>query len=93
MNPNTKKLRDNAIKVSVDHYDHQILIAHAERSGIELATLVRQLAMSKLHDLMFREQPIAMLLPSTNTVELPLANFWAMAQSPHSNTGGSSHAP
>jgi hypothetical protein len=39
MNPNTKKLRDNAIKVSVDHYDYQILLAHAERSGVELATL------------------------------------------------------
>lgn len=64
MNPNTKKLRDNAIKVSVDHYDYQILLAHAERSGIEMATLVRQLAMSKIHDLMFREQPIAMILPS-----------------------------
>ncbi|BBI68724.1 hypothetical protein PKHYL_29150 [Psychrobacter sp. KH172YL61] len=76
MNPNTKKLRDNAIKVSVDHYDYQILLAHAERSGVELATLVRQLAMSKIHDLMFREQPIAMILPSQNTVEMPLGHFW-----------------
>lgn len=92
MNPNTKKLRDNAIKVSVDHYDHQILLAHAERSGVELATLVRQLAMSKIHDLMFREQPIAMILPSSNTVEMPLNHFWAWTQSPHSTTGVTSHA-
>ncbi|WP_201585250.1 hypothetical protein [Psychrobacter sp. HII-4] len=92
MNPNTKKLRDNAIKVSVDHYDYQILQAHAERSGVELATLVRQLAMSKIHDLMFREQPIAMILPSSNTVEMPLNHFWAWTQSPQSTTGVTSHA-
>ncbi|MDN5665718.1 hypothetical protein R0I52_00305 [Psychrobacter sp. CAM01] len=92
MNPNTKKLRDNAIKVSVDHYDYQILLAHAERSGVELATLVRQLAMSKIHDLMFREQPIAMILPSSNTVEMPLNHFWAWTQSPQSTTGVTSHA-
>lgn len=92
MNPNTKKLRDNAIKVSVDHYDYQILLAHAERSGVELATLVRQLAMSKIHDLMFREQPIAMILPSSNTVEMPLNHFWAWTQSPHSTAGVTSHA-
>ncbi len=92
MNPNTKKLRDNAIKVSVDHYDYQILQAHAERSGVELATLVRQLAMSKIHDLMFREQPIAMILPSSNTVEMPLNHFWAWTQSPSSTVGVTSHA-
>lgn len=92
MNPNTKKLRDNAIKVSVDHYDYQILLAHAERSGVELATLVRQLAMSKIHDLMFREQPIAMILPSSNTVEMPLNHFWAWTQSPQSTTGVTNHA-
>lgn len=92
MNPNTKKLRDNAIKVSVDHYDYQILLAHAERSGIEMATLVRQLAMSKIHDLMFREQPIAMILPSQNTVEMPLTHFWAMTQTPVSTSGVTSHA-
>lgn len=93
MNPNTKKLRDNAIKVSVDHYDHQILLAHAEKSGVELAALVRQLAMRKLHDLMFREQPIAMLLPSTNTVEMPLTHFWAMNQSLQSCQKDANHAP
>ena len=47
MKPNTKKLRDNPIKISVDYYDHQILLAHAEKSGVELATLVRQLAMAQ----------------------------------------------
>lgn len=93
MNPNTKKLRDNAIKVSVDHYDYQILFAHAERSGVELATLVRQLAMSKIHDLMFRDQPIAMLLPAANKVELPLDHFWAMTKSPSSTSGAATHAP
>ena len=92
MNPNTKKLRDNPIKVSVDHYDYQILLAHSERSGIEMATLVRQLAMSKIHDLVFREQPIAMILPSQNTVEMPLGHFWAMTQAPVSATGVTSHA-
>lgn len=92
MNPNTKKLRDNPIKVSVDHYDYQILLAHAERSGVELATLVRQLAMSKIHDLMFREQPIAMILPSQNTVEMPLGHFWAMTAAPVSASGVTSHA-
>lgn len=93
MNPNTKKLRDNAIKVSVDHYDHQILIAHAEKSGVELAALVRQLAMSKLHELMFHERPIAMLLPAQNRVEMPLQHFWAMQQAPVSDTGVNQHAP
>ncbi len=93
MIPNTKKIRDNAIKVSVDYYDHQILMAHAEKSGVELATLVRQLAMSKLHELMFRDQPIAMILPSSNTVEMPLTHFWAMSQSPSSNSGAANHAP
>lgn len=75
MNPNTKKLKDNYIKVSLDHYDYQILQAHAEKSGVELATLVREMAMRKLHDLMLNEQPIAMLLPSKNKVELPLDYF------------------
>lgn len=92
MNPNTKKLRDNPIKISVDHYDYQILLAHSERSGIEMATLVRQLAMSKIHDLVFREQPIAMILPSHNTVEMPLTHFWAMTQAPTSTAGVASHA-
>jgi hypothetical protein len=78
MNPNTKKLRDNPIKISVDYYDHQILLAHAEKAGVDLATLVRQLAMAQLHQLMFDEQPIAMLLPSTNRVELPMTHFLAM---------------
>lgn len=92
MNPNTKKLRDNPIKISVDHYDYQILLAHSQRSGIEMATLVRQLAMSKIHDLIFREQPIAMILPSHNTVEMPLTHFWAMTQAPTSTAGVASHA-
>jgi len=93
MNPNTKKLRDNAIKVSVDHYDHQILLAHAEKAGVELATLVRQLAMAQLHHLMFDEQPIAMLLPSTNRVELPMTHFLAMFQGQQSTamTNGGVH--
>ena len=85
MNPNTKKLKDNFIKVSLDHYDYQILQAHAEKSGVELAALVREMAMSKLHDIMFHEQPIAMLLPSQNKVELPLSHFWAMQYPPSSN--------
>lgn len=93
MIPNTKKIRDNAIKVSVDYYDHAVLTAHAERSGVELATLVRQLAMSKLHDLMFRDQPIAMLLPASNTVQMPSSHFWAMTQSPTSHSEGATHAP
>ena len=92
MNPNTKKLRDNAIKVSVNYYDHAILTAHAEKSGVELATLVRQLAMSKLHDIMFREQPIAMLLPAANKIEMPLHHFWAMQQSPASTQGAGQRA-
>lgn len=92
MKPNTKKLRDNPIKISVDYYDHQILLAHAEKSGVELATLVRQLAMVQLHRLMFDEQPIAMLLPSSNTVELPMLHFLAMQQSMQSTaTSGVRH--
>lgn len=86
MNPNTKKIKDNFIKVSVDHYDYQILQAHADKSGVEIAALVRELAMSKLHDLMFHEQPIAMLLPSQNKVELPLSHFLAMQKTPNSNS-------
>lgn len=92
MNPNAKKLRDNPIKINVDHYDYQILLAHSERSGIDLAILVRQLAMRQIHDLVFREQPIAMILPSQNTVEMPLGHFWAMTQAPASTAGVTSHA-
>ena len=92
MQPNTKKLRDNAIKVSVDYYDHQILLAHAEKAGVELSVMVRQLAMVQLHRLMFDEQPIAMLLPSSNTVELPMLHFLAMQQSMQStSTSGVRH--
>lgn len=82
MNPNTKKLKDNFIKVSTNHYDYQILKAHSEKSGIEMATLVRELAMSKLHDLMFHDQPIAILLPAQNKVEVPMTHFLATQKSP-----------
>lgn len=80
MNPNTKKLKDNHIKVSLDHYDHQIVKAWADKSGVEVAPMVRQLAMSKLHDIMFNDQPIAMILPSQNKVELPLSHFLGISQ-------------
>lgn len=82
MNPDTKKLKDNHVKVSFDHYDHAILSAHAAKSGVELSALCRNLVMTQLHDILFHEQPIAILLPSQNKVELPLSHFWASLGAP-----------
>ena len=76
MNPNTKKIKDNFVKISLDHYDHQILLAHAEKAGVEVASLARELAMSKLHEMMFNDQPIAMILPSKGVVELPFSTVF-----------------
>ena len=90
MNPNTKKLKDNFVKISLDHYDYQILLAHAEKAGIEVATLARELAISKLHETMFNDQPIAMILPSKGKIELPLEHFFATTKSPKSHNNNSS---
>ena len=90
MNPNTKKLKDNFVKISLDHYDYQILLAHAEKAGIEVATLARELAISKLHTIMFNDQPIAMILPSKGKIELPLEHFFATTKAPKSHNNNSS---
>lgn len=90
MNPNSKKLKDNFVKISLDHYDHQILLAHAEKAGVEIATLARELAISKLHETMFNDQPIAMILPSKGKIELPLEHFFATTKAPKSHNNNSS---
>lgn len=84
MNPNSKKIKDNFIKLSLDHYDYQILLAHSQKAGVEVASLARQLAMSKLHEIMFNDQPIAMILPSRGVVEFPLSAVFA-TDKPQSN--------
>lgn len=90
MNPNTKKLKDNFVKISLDHYDHQILLAHAEKAGIEVATLARELAISKLHTIMFNDQPIAMILPTKGKIELPLEHFFTNPNHPSGHNNNSS---
>lgn len=90
MNPNTKKLKDNFVKISLDHYDYQILLAHAEKAGIEVATLARELAISKLHTIMFNDQPIAMILPTKGKIELPLEHFFATPKPPKGYNNNSS---
>ncbi len=80
MNPNSKKVRDNFFKISLDHYEHQVIQAHAELAGLEPSKIIRQLAMTKLNELMFNDQPIAMILPAQNKVELPINNFFATQQ-------------
>ena len=90
MNPNTKKLKDNFVKLSLNHYDHQILLAHAEKAGVEVASLARELAMSKLHEMMFNDQPIAMILPTKGKIELPLEHFFTTPKAPKSHNNNSS---
>ena len=90
MNPNTKKLKDNFVKISLDHYDYQILLAHAEKAGIEVATLARELAISKLHTIMFNDQPIAMILPTKGKIELPLEHFFTTPKPPKGHNNNSS---
>lgn len=91
MNSNAKKLRENPIKLSVDRYDYQILLAHSQRSEIKMTTLVRQLAIRKIHDLIFCGLTNALILPSQNTVEMILGHSWAMTQAPVSTSGVTSH--
>ena len=90
MNPNTKKIKDNFVKISLDHYDHQILLAHAEKAGVEVASLARELAMSKLHEMMFNDQPIAMILPTKGKIELPLEHFFTTPKPPKGYNNNSS---
>ena len=90
MNPNTKKIKDNFVKISLDHYDHQILLAHAEKAGVEVASLARELAMSKLHEMMFNDQPIAMILPSKGVVELPFSTVFGTDKPQRNNRNNSS---
>ena len=90
MNPNTKKVKDNFVKLSLDHYDHQILLAHAEKAGVEVASLARELAMSKLHEMMFNDQPIAMILPSKGVVELPFSTVFGTDKPQRNNRNNSS---
>lgn len=90
MNPNTKKLKDNFVKLSLNHYDYQIMLAHAEKAGVEVASLARELAMSKLHEMMFNDQPIAMILPTKGKIELPLEHFFATTKAPKSHNNNSS---
>ena len=90
MNPNTKKLKDNFVKISLDHYDYQLLLAHAEKAGIEVATLARELAISKLHTIMFNDQPIAMILPSKGVVELPFSTVFGTDKPQRNNRNNNS---
>ena len=90
MNPNSKKLKDNFVKISLDHYDYQILLAHAEKAGIEVATLARELAISKLHTIMFNDQPIAMILPSKGVVELPFSTDFGTDKPQRNNRNNNS---
>ena len=90
MNPNSKKLKDNFVKISLDHYDHQILLAHAEKAGVEVASLARELAMSKLHEMMFNDQPIAMILPSKGVVELPFSTVFGTDKPQRNNLNNNS---
>lgn len=90
MNPNTKKIKDNFVKLSLNHYDYQILLAHAEKAGIEVATLARELAISKLHTIMFNDQPIAMILPSKGVVELPFSTVFGTDKPQRNNRNNNS---
>jgi len=90
VNPNTKKIKDNFVKISLDHYDHQILLAHAEKAGVEVASLARELAMSKLHEMMFNDQPIAMILPSKGVVELPFSTVFGTDKPQRNNRNNNS---
>ena len=90
MNPNTKKIKDNFVKIRLDHYDHQILLAHAEKAGVEVASLARELAMSKLHEMMFNDQPIAMILPSKGVVELPFSTVFGTDKPQRNNRNNNS---
>ena len=90
MNPNSKKLKDNFVKISLDHYDYQILLAHAEKAGVEVASLARELAMSKLHEMMFNDQPIAMILPSKGVVELPFSTVFGTDKPQRNNRNNNS---
>ncbi len=80
MIPNGKKVRDNFVKISLDYYENQVIKAHAELAGLEPSKIIRQLALTKLNELMFNDQPIAMILPAQNKVELPMSNFFATQQ-------------
>ena len=91
MNSNAEKLRDNSIQVSFDRYEYQILLARSQRSDIEMTTLVRKLNISKIYDLVFYGQPNVLTLPSKNTVEMKLGQFWAMRQAPIITSGVISH--
>ena len=90
MNPNTKKIKDNFVKLSLNHYDYQILLAHAEKAGVEVASLARELAMSKLHEMMFNDQPIAMILPSKGVVELPFSTVFGTDKPQRNNRNNNS---
>ena len=90
MNPNTKKLKDNFVKLSLNHYDYQIMLAHAEKAGVEVASLARELAMSKLHEMMFNDQPIAMILPSKGVVELPFSTVFGTDKPQRNNRNNNS---
>lgn len=90
MNPNTKKIKDNFVKLSLNHYDYQIMLAHAEKAGVEVASLARELAMSKLHEMMFNDQPIAMILPSKGVVELPFSTVFGTDKPQRNNRNNNS---
>ena len=90
MNPNSKKLKDNFVKLSLNHYDYQIMLAHAEKAGVEVASLARELAMSKLHEMMFNDQPIAMILPSKGVVELPFSTVFGTDKPQRNNRNNNS---
>lgn len=66
------------------------MLAHAEKAGVEVASLARELAMSKLHEMMFNDQPIAMILPSKGVVELPFSTVFGTDKPQRNNRNNNS---
>lgn len=71
MIPNGKKVRDNRVAVNLNHYEDQFFTASSELFGIDKAVLVRKLALQKAHEILIHDQPIAYVLPSQGTIQMP----------------------
>lgn len=73
MTPNGKKIRDHRIALNLNHYEHQLLDAYSQLTGIDKSVLARQVLLNQLRAMLIRDERIALLLPGSGTIEFPLS--------------------
>lgn len=73
MKANGKLVRDHRIGLNLNHYENQLIEAYSQLLGVDKSVFARKVLFNNLHNMMLRQDRIALLLPGTGTLQCPLS--------------------